>query len=215
MNDISIVLGGEAGQGIQTVEYILTHVLKNAGYNVFSTQEFMSRIRGGSNSTQIRVSSRNVSAPVDRIDLFLPLDADAIPHMLKRITPATVIIGEKAKLKSEQPIIDTPFSRYAEEAGGKIYANVVAAGVILGLFSLDQKIIEDFLKKQFSRKGDAVVENNFKAVRKGQELGRELIKNGTVAHAISPDEKVSSDILVDGGEAISLGALAGGCNFLS
>ena len=34
-DDISIVLCGQAGQGIQTIEYVLTRVLKLAGYNVF------------------------------------------------------------------------------------------------------------------------------------------------------------------------------------
>ena len=54
-DDVSIVLGGEAGQGIQSMEHVLIHVLKRAGYHVFGTQEYMSRIRGGSNSTEIRV----------------------------------------------------------------------------------------------------------------------------------------------------------------
>ncbi|MBA7660129.1 hypothetical protein ES703_68128 [subsurface metagenome] len=44
---VSIVLAGEAGQGIQTVEHILARVLKLSGYNVFSSKEYMSRIRGG------------------------------------------------------------------------------------------------------------------------------------------------------------------------
>ena len=44
MNDVSIVLCGEVGQGIQTVEYVLTRILKLSGYNVFATKEYMSRI---------------------------------------------------------------------------------------------------------------------------------------------------------------------------
>jgi len=76
-DDISIVLCGEAGQGIQTVEHLLTRTLKLAGHNVFSTQEFMSRIRGGSNSTSIRVSSKGVSAPVDRADILIVAPATA------------------------------------------------------------------------------------------------------------------------------------------
>ena len=44
---ISIVVGGEAGQGIQTIEYLLTKLLKMEGYHIFATKEYMSRIRGG------------------------------------------------------------------------------------------------------------------------------------------------------------------------
>ncbi|MFC1792776.1 hypothetical protein ACFL3Q_04240 [Planctomycetota bacterium] len=32
---VSIVLCGQAGQGIQTVEHLLTRIFKLAGYNVF------------------------------------------------------------------------------------------------------------------------------------------------------------------------------------
>ncbi|MBW2675361.1 MAG: 2-oxoacid:acceptor oxidoreductase family protein, partial [Deltaproteobacteria bacterium] len=53
-DDISIVLCGAAGQGVQTVEQLLTHAFKHAGFNLFSTKEYMSRVRGGSNSTQLR-----------------------------------------------------------------------------------------------------------------------------------------------------------------
>jgi len=44
--DVSIVLCGEAGQGIQTVEAILVQAVKLGGYNVFSSKEYMSRVRG-------------------------------------------------------------------------------------------------------------------------------------------------------------------------
>ena len=61
-DDLSIVLCGEAGQGIQTVEQILTQVLKLSGFNVFATKEYMSRVRGGTNSTEIRISSHRISS---------------------------------------------------------------------------------------------------------------------------------------------------------
>ena len=73
-NDISIVLGGAAGQGIQTVETLLMQVLKKEGYHVFASKEYMSRIRGGSNSTEIRLTSKKRRAYVERIDLLLALD---------------------------------------------------------------------------------------------------------------------------------------------
>src|SRR5512139_979237 len=89
--EVSIVLCGEAGQGIQTVEHILTQALKLSGCHVFSTQEYMSRIRGGSNSTLVRVSSHRASAPVDRIDLLIPFSPGALKHVQKKISPGTIL----------------------------------------------------------------------------------------------------------------------------
>ena len=84
--DVSIVLCGEAGQGIKTIELILVHVLKNSGYNVFSTKEYMSRIRGGSNSTLIRVSDKNIKSMKTKIDILIPLTSKAIDHVADRLT---------------------------------------------------------------------------------------------------------------------------------
>ena len=52
--DVSIVLVGAAGQGIETVADFMARTLKLSGYFVFVTREFMSRIRGGTNSLQLR-----------------------------------------------------------------------------------------------------------------------------------------------------------------
>ena len=40
MDDVSLVICGTAGQGIQTVETILTQLLKRAGFHVFGTKEW-------------------------------------------------------------------------------------------------------------------------------------------------------------------------------
>lgn len=43
--DAALVLGGEAGQGIQTVEALLIRAFKATGYHIFSSKEYMSRVR--------------------------------------------------------------------------------------------------------------------------------------------------------------------------
>ncbi|MBN1629756.1 MAG: 2-oxoacid:acceptor oxidoreductase family protein [Thermoleophilia bacterium] len=69
--DASIVLCGPAGQGVQTAEQLLVAIFRQAGLNVFATKEYMSRVRGGSNSTTIRISPDCVRALVGRMDIFV------------------------------------------------------------------------------------------------------------------------------------------------
>jgi len=214
-DDISIVLCGAAGQGIQTIEHILTQVLKLSGYNVFATKEYMSRIRGGSNSTQIRVSSKRVAACLDRIDLLVPLDNNAIPHLESRISPETVILGERARLTTKLEITDIPLSVVAAEIGGQIYANMVAIGVIAGLFQCEKALLDRYLAAHFSRKGEAIVEKNRQAVRKGYKIGADLLDTGKINIGVRRDDRVGDEMLLNGAEAVSLGALAGGCTFIA
>ncbi|HUT64374.1 MAG TPA: 2-oxoacid:acceptor oxidoreductase subunit alpha [Anaerolineae bacterium] len=217
-DDISIVLCGAAGQGIQTVEKLLTHLFKLNGYNLFSTKEYMSRVRGGSNSTELRVSSYKVKAFVDKIDILLPLNRDAFTHVRKRISSETIIIGEKDILSGENgdyEIINVPFSRIAKEIGGSIYTNIVAVGLITALFKIDSKVLTDFIGKRFKGKGEDVVHKNIQAAEIGYEQGTHLISSGTATIDIQKDPSVADDIIVSGGDAIGLGAIAGGCNFIS
>jgi 2-oxoglutarate ferredoxin oxidoreductase subunit alpha len=158
-DSFSIVLAGEAGQGIQTVEYILTRVLKLSGYNVFASKEYMSRIRGGTNSTEIRISSRRVSSFLDRIDILIPLSKGALQHVKKRVSTETIILGEREIIGSkfdshELEMIDIPFSKIASEVGSRIYSNTVAVGVVSGIFKVEMEILRNFLRNFFSTKGD-------------------------------------------------------------
>ncbi len=217
--DVSVVICGEAGQGIQTLETLLTWVLKDSGYHVFATKEFMSRVRGGSNSTSIRVAAHRVDAYVDRIDILIPLSADGIPRLAGRISPETIIIGEKEKVEKvidtqKYRFIDIPFTRIASDIGGGFYANIVATGVIACIFDIESAVLESIVRKIFAGKEGDVIDRNLQALGRGCDIGIGLIKGGEVAD-IPKNPGVKGELLLQGTEAVALGAIAGGCNFIS
>jgi 2-oxoglutarate ferredoxin oxidoreductase subunit alpha len=217
--DISIVLCGAAGQGVQTVENILVRLLTRAGFFVFATKEYMSRVRGGINSTEIRVSLERVSAPVDRIDILLPFHGEALNHLKSRITPVTTIIGDRNNICLDCPaevteFIDIPFAELSDEIGGKLFINIIAAGVILGILDIDMGMISDFISSFFAKKDKEIVQKNLEAVKLGCQKGKELFESRKVQFTIqSPPPR--DDMLLNGAEAVGMGALAGGCDFLS
>lgn len=217
--DLSIVLAGEAGQGIMSIQAFLMEMLKQEGYYVFSTTEYMSRVRGGSNSVTIRVSSSPRIGNIDRVDLLLPLDKDALPHMEKRLSKETVIIGDKSIVKSDHTVIDIPFIEMAGKIGQKIFANTIATGVVLGLLHADIHHFYKALTDKFSRKGEDVVNKNLEAAKQGYEVG-ERLRSGELAdfvhsHQLKKSQKAYDTMFLGGAEAISYGAIAGGCNFIS
>ncbi len=217
--DISIVLCGAAGQGIQTVEALLTKTLKGTGYYVFATREYMSRVRGGVNSTSIRVSSKPVRAYIERIDLLIPLNKESIPHLQERVSVDTIIIGENEFINILPGVlgekIEIPFSELSTELGGKIYANIIALGVILCILKAEKSIIHDLIIKNFNRKGQKIIDNNIKAVDKGYEVIESYISSNKIKLTIDlrKNSSVMDDYILTGTQAIALGAIAGGCNF--
>ena len=216
--DASIVLCGAAGQGIQTVEHLLTRILKQAGYHVFSSSEFMSRIRGGSNSTEIRISSRPVSAFVDRVDILFAFNETAIPHLQAqgRISPDTVIVGEEANLRgATNPTHEIPLTEIATEVGNRIYANTVAVGVVAGLLGVDTQIMAGYLRQHFAKRSEEIISANVEAGQRGYAIGRSLVDSGQIEIDIPTDDQAPGHLLVSGTEAVALGAIGGGCDFIS
>ena len=217
MNDISIVLCGEAGQGIQTVEQLFTKIVKKAGFNVFSTKEYMSRVRGGSNSTQLRISTEPVSAYINRIDILITLSEYAIKHLGDRVSNKTIIIGEKNHIKNNKnfKVIEIPFSLHAKEIGNIVFSNTIAVGLLSALCNIDNKVMNGQVENFFSKKKKNLVKNNILAAEKGYNAGYDLVKKGKIRVNISVPKQQNTDIVLNGTQAIGLGALAGGCNFIS
>ena len=220
MEDISIVISGAAGQGVQTVEQLLVGILKMSGFNVFATKEYESRVRGGTNSTELRIATTRVAAFVNRIDLLIPFSKIAIDHVKTRLSEKTVILADETLLTEEDTfryphLIKLPFQQTAVEMGNKIYSNVVSVGTITGLFGADPEIGKKFLQQRFQTKGETIIIQNQEAFSKGFSMGKGLKENGTVNFAIEPTEGVESEILFNGNQAVALGAIAGGCNFIS
>lgn len=210
-NDLSIVIAGEAGQGIQSIESMITALAKNALYNVFATKEYMSRVRGGCNSTEIRISPTSAMAGVGRIDILIPLNPEAISHLKDRIDDTTVVIGEKKTIGYDQ-MIDLPFSAIASESGGSIYANTVAVGVLCALLKIDRTGCEGSIREFFSKKSADVQNANVTAFNRGYDSGASLPPG--IAIEIGADPSVANKIMVNGADAIALGAVAGGCDYV-
>jgi 2-oxoglutarate ferredoxin oxidoreductase subunit alpha len=209
--DLSIVLSGEAGQGIQTIESMLTSFAKKSSYGVFATKEYMSRVRGGCNSTEILLSRNRVSSRVDRIDVLVALTPGAIPHLKRRITDRTLVLGEKETVVFDG-LVDMPFSAIARDVGGSIFSNTVAVGAICALAKLDRELCEASTRAIFASKGAEIGDKNVLALDKGYELGLSLASR--VSIDIGKPEADPEDIMLTGAESVSFGALAGGCNYV-
>jgi len=209
---LAIVIAGEAGHGVQSIEAIVVESVKKAGFNVFASKEYMSRIRGGVNSTEIRVSSRSVRARSDKIDILVPLAQAAIPHLKNRISKNTVVLGDSAQI-SYEGLVGVPFNEIAEGLGNPIFSNAIAAGTICGALKTDENVLLSDIKAKFLAKGEAIANGNVEAAKKGYAIGVELADSGKIkTKALKADPALAKDMLLNGADAIALGALAGGCD---
>jgi len=216
-DDLSVVICGEAGQGLKTIETLFAKTVKSAGYHVFVNKEIMSRIRGGSNSSQIRISTFPRRARLDRTDVFIPLDKAAIGHVerQRRLQPETVIVGDRNTISPDREIIDVPFTELAKTAGKSLYANSVVIGLICGVLGIDFTLIKGELSTRFANKSKEIITNNVNAARAGYDHA-DPVKNALSDRLpTKTQDNHGSRAVFNGAQAVAYGALAGGCDFIS
>lgn len=214
--EYSIKIGGSAGQGIQTVGETIARVFSRNGYHVFTHQDYESRVRGGHNFFQVRVSDTPVSSSRERIDILVAFDRDSLELYEKELSDNGVIIYDAATLQvsHDRPhFLDIPFAELAVEQGGNIImANTVAIGAVLGILDFEIDKLIEIIRNVFKRKGDAVIDSNIKSATVGKEYAH---KHLSVSFPPLKTKDTKPKLLINGADAVGFGAVASGCRFYS
>ncbi len=213
--DLNWAVGGEAGDGIDSTGKIFAQALSRAGRHVFTSKDFASRIRGGYTAYKIRTSVDEVQSVVDRLDILVALTQRTIDENLDELHDGSAIIydGERsweAEIPDEMAAVDVPLKSLAEDAGGAIMRNVVALGAACALTNFPVEYLDESLEKRFGGKGSKIVENNKQAARLGAEHVEE---NYDFDLGYDLETTDANYVLINGDEAIGMGALAAGCRF--
>jgi 2-oxoglutarate ferredoxin oxidoreductase subunit alpha len=216
-DDLNWAIGGEAGDGIDSTGKIFAQALSRAGRHVFTSKDFASRIRGGYTASKIRTSVDRVESVVDRLDILIALTERTVHENEDELHEDSVVIydGERSTMQDvEVPhgatALEVPLKRLAEEAGGAIMLNVVALGAACEVMDFPIENLDESLQKRFGDKGEAIVENNKQAARKGQSYVAEEFDHEFPYDIETTDEDY---VLLNGDEAIGMGAIAAGCRF--
>jgi 2-oxoglutarate ferredoxin oxidoreductase subunit alpha len=216
--DLNWAIGGEAGDGIDSTGKIFAQALSRAGRHVFTSKDFASRIRGGYTAYKIRTAVDPVESVVDRLDVLIALTERTVEENLDELHEGSVIIydGERTMMQDfEAPEgmvgLDVPLRSLAEDAGGAIMRNVVALGAACAVADFPIDHLDESLEKRFGEKGAQIVENNQQAARVGEEYVAEHYEVGGSGYEL---ETTDADyVLLNGDEAIGMGAIAAGCRF--
>jgi 2-oxoglutarate ferredoxin oxidoreductase subunit alpha len=200
----NILLGGAAGQGVDTTAAILEKLLKRAGYHILTVRDFMSRIRGGHNFMLLRFGPEPVYSHDSAVNAIVALNEETYRLHEGELLPGGFILCDSALAIDDPRAIKLDMAQMAKTLGNPKVAGVVAVGAILKLFgeSLDdaEGVLPAFVKEQY-------LEINLKALKAGYDAVEARYPH------LSGD--ASGDVLISGSKAMALGALAAGLTFYS
>lgn len=200
----NILIGGAAGQGMETLASILEKLLKRKGFEIFTTRDYMSRVRGGHNFIQVRFGNEELTSHRNSLDGIIALNAETISNHIGNLSSDGFIICDEELSFKDSRVLSLPLKSTAKLSGDPKTIGSVALGAVLTLFDMDKSYLDGVLEGIFE---GVALKQNLSAISEGSKLVKPKYK----ILSKGPDEK----ILINGNEALALGALAAGLKFYS
>jgi 2-oxoglutarate ferredoxin oxidoreductase subunit alpha len=203
----TVLIGGEAGQGLVSVGQLLAQALVRAGWDICVTQGYQSRVRGGHNTWAIRFGAGGIGAPAESIDLLVALDQESIGLHRAELAPGALLIADEGLDDGGAPGLRVPFGKLAAPR----HANVAALGVVGTLLGLPEELLAGAVEAMFGKKGEDAAAENRRALA---EACRWTLSTGaSFALPVRPAPAGAPRAMVNGNEALALGALSAGLRF--
>jgi len=209
-----IAIGGAAGQGVATPGDIFAKIFSRRGLSLNAYNAYQSIIRGGHTLLTIRTGPEKVTNMGDRIDLLIPLNQDTMDRHLRLLGSGAACIYNADTIKPGAAaegvqLCPLPVSELADITRNKVAQNTVAIGAGLHMMGIGFPALEEVLREQFKKKGDAVVAENVAVARAGYDYG--------AAHFtafLNPLPKTEKRYAVlSGNIAMAMGGAAAGVKF--
>jgi 2-oxoglutarate ferredoxin oxidoreductase subunit alpha len=207
-------IGGAAGQGVATPGDIFALIFSRRGLHVNAYNAYQSIIRGGHTFLTIRTGVDKVENLGDGIDLLIPLNQDTMDRHLRLLKAGGACIYNADTIKPGAAadgvqLCALPVSTLADISRNKVAQNTLALGAALSMMGVGFQSLESVLIAQFSKKGEAVVNENVGIARAGYEYATANFK--PFAKPLPMTEKRYA--VLSGNTALAMGGAAAGVKF--
>lgn len=220
MQSVTWKIGGEAGFGIMSAGTMLARTFTRAGYHAFAINDYPSLIRGGHNLVTVRIATTPFMGMNRDVHILVALNSESIEKHIAELGPESLVVydpADKAWTTESFPmpvrLLPLPLREIISSLSADvIMRNTVALGASIALLGAPFENFVNILRDQFIRKGQEVVDENVKIARAGYDYMREHYPNETSMH-LSPGEIKEPIAIVNGSEALGLGAVRAGLKF--
>lgn len=212
--DLTIAIGGAAGQGIATPGNILARIFARRGLHLYSYNAHQSIIRGGHILLMLRIGEHEVLSHGDRLDLLVSLNQDTMDRHLRHMGRGSAVIYNSDDVEPGEPnegaqLCPMPVKELSGDSKNKVIQNTLSLGVMMHLLGLDFGVLEESLRQLLGRKGESVVSENVTVARAGYD-------HSAANFRAFPEPLPQGDkplAVWAGNDAIAIGGAAAGVKF--
>ncbi len=204
MNELSVLVGGKAGEGINAAGLTVTHLLNQLGYRMYMYFDYPSLIKGGHNFCIARAAGQKIGAHRTKVDFVLAMNQDTIDLHHHRFHEKTVFVFDSDMIKTDEPArkdgAAVPIKEIlkAEEAP-PIMGNTAMIGAFAKAAGFDWPHVEAVLRKHLP-----------KGIDKNLAVARRSYGMQAVQRAVPRLEGAPMLPVMTGNEAVGLGLLSAG-----
>ena len=198
--EVSVLIGGKAGEGISSAGQVIAHLLGQLGYRVHMHFDYPSLIKGGHNFAIVRGAGREIGAARNGVDLVLALDRETlslhVPRLGKGGEGGVVYNADTAKFP---PGVGIPIgSILSAEQAPPVMGNSAILGAFVRAAGIGWPLAERVFSKSFRKETD----RNLRIARRGYEASQERLRIPPTGMAPLP--------VFTGNEAMGIGLVEAG-----
>ncbi|MEM5015209.1 2-oxoacid:acceptor oxidoreductase subunit alpha [Metabacillus indicus] len=219
ISQLSWKVGGQQGEGIESTGEVFSIALNRMGYYLYGYRHFSSRIKGGHTNNKIRVSTTQVRAISDDLDILVAFDQETIDVNVYELRKGGLVIAD-SKFNPSIPddcsavLYSVPFTEIATELGTSLMKNMVAIGATSAVLDLGTEQFQNVVQEIYGRKGQQIVEKNLEAISKGSSYMKQELQFDRDDLFLEKADGNKRMFMI-GNDAIALGAVAGGARFMA
>ncbi len=213
--DLVIRIAGEAGEGVLITGQMVTQATARAGYHVLTDSVPPAEIKGGYSFYQIRLSRHRLYSRGDDVDVLLAFNQEAYDRSIGQLRPGGILIYDSGEFQAPEnercKSYAVPMTDIAKnEIELALAKNMVAVGVVAGLFGLDVEHVHRLIREsKLAKKGEDILNKNLRAVVLGSDFVREHVHERESLAVTAAN--LSGQMVLSGNQAVALGALVAGC----
>ncbi len=215
--DVSVIIGGAAGDGSGSANSILLRSCSRQGLHVFASYNYQSAIRGGHIYWKSRIGEHKLRSQGDLLDYLIALNQESVSIHGPRVEPTGGVIFNADKIKIPDGVLCAGASQYPMPVGDltnpfgrlPIMQNTVALGALIWLIQMDIDKVLELVRHQLRKKDVKIQESNVGVVKAGYEYAKAHFKPSDVC--VKGDGK--SRLFLQGNEAFGAGMINGGVKF--
>ncbi|HLM70521.1 MAG TPA: 2-oxoacid:acceptor oxidoreductase subunit alpha, partial [Thermoplasmata archaeon] len=215
LSDVSVMIGGQGGDGTLTVSDLLGRYFRKRGLFVYTSRNVLSRIRGGHADASVRASRDPLAAVKSQVDVLVAFDNEAVEMGKTELAPHGFIIYDSTTFHIADPhSAGFPFATMVGgPLGQPIFKNTAAYGALSVLFGFDPAQTRAVIEERFKRRGGEALEKNLKALEIGRKAA--LTAPGVENRFTLQSGDAHDMILTTGNQAVALGFVVGGGRFFA